>query len=92
MSFLEDIFAQIEAAGDTTILHELRDGEEMAFTGRQLLDSVGKARTFLASKGLNKGERCVLLAHNSVDWVATDLAIMAEGLTPERPERLIDQA
>ena len=31
-------------------------------------------------KGLKKGDRCALLAHNGIDWVALDLAIMAEGL------------
>ncbi len=31
--------------------------------------------------GLKKGDRCALLAHNSMHWVAMDLAIMAEGLT-----------
>jgi long-subunit acyl-CoA synthetase (AMP-forming) len=30
---------------------------------------------------LKKGDRCALLAHNSMQWVAMDLAIMAEGLT-----------
>jgi long-chain acyl-CoA synthetase len=80
MSFLENTFAQLEAAGDKTILVELRDGGEVAFNGRQLSESVGKARAFIADKGLKRGDRCVLLAHNSVDWVATDLAIMAEGL------------
>jgi long-chain acyl-CoA synthetase len=41
---------------------------------------VRKARTFIASKGLKKGERCGLLAVNSIRWVAMDLALMAEGL------------
>ncbi len=35
---------------------------------------------FLGSRGLKKGDRCALLAHNSIRWVAMDLAIMAEGL------------
>ena len=39
-----------------------------------------QARAFLARRGLKKGDRCALLAHNSIDWVALDLAIMAEGL------------
>ena len=39
-----------------------------------------KARTFIASKGLKKGDRCGLLAANSIRWVAMDLALMAEGL------------
>jgi len=84
MSFLDDIFAQLEVAGETVILQELRDGEtqQAAFlqSGRDLLGSIARARAFLASKGLKNGDRCALLAHNSVRWVAMDLAIMAEGL------------
>jgi len=49
-------------------------------TGGELLEMVRKARTFIVSKGLKKGERCGLLAANSIRWVAMDLAIMAEGL------------
>ncbi len=49
-------------------------------TGGELLELVRKARTFIASKGLKKGDRCGLLAANSIRWVAMDLALMAEGL------------
>jgi long-chain acyl-CoA synthetase len=45
-----------------------------------LLELVSKARTFIASKGMKKGDRCGLLAANSIRWVAMDLALMAEGL------------
>jgi len=41
---------------------------------------IGHARAFLTQKGLKKGDRCGLLAHNSIRWVAMDLALMAEGL------------
>jgi len=80
MTFLENIFAQLEAAADTTLLHELREGQTVSVTGRQLLELVAKVRAFLAERSLKKGDRCALLAHNGVDWVATDLALMAEGL------------
>ena len=49
-------------------------------TGGELLELVRKARTFIASRGLPKGDRCGLLAANSIRWVAMDLALMAEGL------------
>ena len=49
-------------------------------TGDELLELIRKARTFLASKGLKKGDRCGLLAANSIRWMAMDLATMAEGL------------
>jgi long-chain acyl-CoA synthetase len=80
MSFVTDIFAQLEKAGDTVLLQELREGETIKASGRDLLALIAQARTFLASKGLTKGERCALLAPNSVRWIAMDLAIIAEGL------------
>src|SRR4029077_9935286 len=65
---------------DTVVLQEPRDGQTVAVTGRDLLEMVAKTRNFLASQGLKEGDRCALLAHNSIRWVAMDLAIMAEGL------------
>src|SRR5580693_6666041 len=84
MTFLENIFAQLELAGDTVILRELGGGETRQASspqsGRDLLQSIAMARSFLASRGLKNGDRCALLAHNCIRWVAMDLAIMAEGL------------
>ncbi|MFI5069397.1 MAG: AMP-binding protein, partial [Terriglobales bacterium] len=80
MSFLDDIFAQLEAAGDTPIAQELRDGSTISVNGRELLKLIGEARDFLFQKKIPKGDRCALLAHNSIEWVAMDLAIMADGL------------
>src|ERR1700694_4006675 len=80
MSFLDDIFAQLEAAGETPVVQELRDGKTASVSGRELLQMVVEARAFLVARKIPQGERCALLAHNSVRWVAMDLAIMAEGL------------
>jgi long-chain acyl-CoA synthetase len=85
VSFLDDIFARLEVAGDTLVVWELHDQvEEQAlsfgFGGRGLLKRVAQAREYLVTKGARKGDRCALLAHNSIEWVAMDLAIMAEGL------------
>jgi long-chain acyl-CoA synthetase len=85
VSFLDDIFSQLELAGDTSVLWELHDQEatsELSWgvTGPGLLKQVAQARTFLATKDLKQGDRIALLAHNSIEWVAMDLAIMAEGL------------
>ncbi|HEY6769533.1 MAG TPA: AMP-binding protein [Candidatus Sulfotelmatobacter sp.] len=80
MSFLEDIFSQLEAAGDLTVLEEIRDGAASGVTGPQLLDLIGQARVFLSAQGLKKRDRCALLAPNSIRWAALDLAAMAEGL------------
>jgi long-chain acyl-CoA synthetase len=78
--FIGDILSQLHAAADTRILAEIREGEITGVTGNDLLELIRKARTFIAAKGLKKGDRCGLLAANSIRWVAMDLALMAEGL------------
>jgi long-chain acyl-CoA synthetase len=80
MDFLEDILLGLEKAGETPLLAEVRDGQTTEVTGSELHAMVGKARAFLAGRGLKRGDRCGLLAHNSIRWVALDLALMAEGL------------
>jgi long-chain acyl-CoA synthetase len=81
MSFLEQIFTSLERNGDAVVLEELRDGQPVSLTARQFLAQVLVARAYLRRLRLKKGDRCGLLAHNSMQWVAMDLALMAEGLT-----------
>lgn len=80
MPFVGDIFAQLKSSPGNRVLQEIRDSQTSGVTGPELLDLVAKARTFLASKGLKKGDRCGILAANSIRWIAMDLAAMAEGL------------
>src|SRR5262249_32380025 len=80
MTFLENILKQLESAPQTQLLQEMPDGKPVTVTGADLLEMIGHARAFLVQKGLKKGDRCALLAHNSVRWVAMDLALMAEGM------------
>lgn len=80
MPFVGDIFAQLKSAASTTVLAEIREGQLHGVSGAELLEQVHKARTFLASRSLKKGDRCGLLAANSIRWIAMDLAAMAEGL------------
>src|ERR1700688_5305710 len=80
MPFVGELFSQLKAAADTVVLQEIRDGQVTGVTGGELLEWIRRARTFLASKGLKKGDRCGLLAANSIRWMALDLAAMAEGL------------
>jgi long-chain acyl-CoA synthetase len=81
MTFLDQIFASLEKSGDNVVLQELTEGRAAPVTARQLLEHVLVARAYLRRLQLKKGDRCGLLAHNSVRWVAMDLAIMSEGLT-----------
>lgn len=80
MPFVGDIFSQLKSAPANIVLQEIRDGQFTGVTGPELLEFVCRARTFLVSKGLKKGDRCSILAANSIRWIALDLAAMAEGL------------
>ena len=62
MSFLVDIFSQLEAAADTSILQELHNHEATGkvswwVTGLELLKQITQARKLLATKDLKHGER-----------------------------------
>src|SRR5437868_5768366 len=80
MNFLENIFQHLESSPQTHFLQEMPEGKTVSVTGSELLEMIGHARAFISQKGLKKGDRCALLAHNSIRWVAMDLALMAEGL------------
>ena len=79
-NFLESIFAKLSENFRATFLQEVCGGKGPSASGAELLSLISQARKFLRSAGLKRGDRCALHAGNSVRWVATDLAIMAEGL------------
>ncbi len=81
MTFLDQIFGSLERSSNAVVLQEMRDGQPVSLTAGQLLAQVQTARAYVRRLRLKKGDRCALLAHNSMQWVAMDLAIMAEGLT-----------
>src|SRR5690242_18015762 len=81
MSFLDQIFSRLKAAGEETLLTELHPGSTPGVVGgRDLLQQIAQGRVFLRSKNFKKSDRVALIAANSSDWIALDLAIMAEGL------------
>ncbi|MCU1242855.1 MAG: Long-chain-fatty-acid--CoA ligase [Candidatus Acidoferrum typicum] len=79
-NFLENIFVQLERSAGRLVLREIRGEQFVSVTGRELLGQVRGIRAFLRNAGLRSGDRCALLAPNSIRWVAFDLALMAEGL------------
>jgi long-chain acyl-CoA synthetase len=85
MTFLENIFDSLQSAASDVVLWEPYDQVttnkvSWGVLGTVLLKQISRARAFLCSKGLKKGDRCALIAPNSIEWVAMDLAIIAEGL------------
>lgn len=79
-NFLENIFAQLKRADARVVLREIRGEQFVSFTGNELLEKVQRVRAFLHGSGAQPGDRCALLAPNSMGWVVFDLALMAEGL------------
>jgi long-chain acyl-CoA synthetase len=79
LNFLENIFGQLKRADARVVLREIHGEQFVSVTGAELLEQVGRVRAFLRSFGVQPGERCALLARNSIHWVACDLAMMAEG-------------
>jgi long-chain acyl-CoA synthetase len=51
----------------------------VSVTGSELVTQINQARAGLRALGLRAGHRAVLIAPNSIAWVAIDLAIIAEG-------------
>jgi long-chain acyl-CoA synthetase len=80
MNFLENIFAHLQQANGRVVLAEAQPGGNRTTTGAELLAQINVARAFLRDAGLSNGDRCALIAPNSIHWTALDLAIIAEGL------------
>ncbi|MGH9573922.1 MAG: AMP-dependent synthetase/ligase [Candidatus Acidiferrales bacterium] len=80
MNYLENIFDRLQRAGAMPVVGEVRDGQIVSVTGRDLLGMIEKARAFILACGLHAGDRCALYGPNSVRWIAVDLALMAQGI------------
>jgi long-subunit acyl-CoA synthetase (AMP-forming) len=84
MTFLEIIFDRLQKAANAPVMREVHDGKMISVTGSELFAMVQQARQFLVAGGLIKGDRCALLAPNSIRWTALDLAILAGWMTRSR--------
>ena len=80
MSYLQRIFGRLLKAENAPVIGEVRDGKIEPVTGGELFAMVAKARAFIVGRGLKPGDRCALYAPNSVQWVAADLALGAQGV------------
>src|ERR1700693_658394 len=79
-NFLELIFAQLQRAEERVVLREIHGETFTTITGKELLAQVQRGRSYVRKFGLLPGDRCALLGANSIQWVAIDLALMAEGI------------
>ena len=79
-NFLETILAQLKRADGRVVLREIRGDRFVSVTGKELLDQIQLVRAFIRSSGVQPGDRCALLAPNSIRWAVFHLALMAEGV------------
>jgi long-chain acyl-CoA synthetase len=93
MTSLRRTLDRLETNRDRTVLQEVLRGAVTAVPAGVLADRIASARAFLRDFGLAKGDRCVLLAQNSANWIALTLALRAEGLVsvPLYVQRPIDE-
>lgn len=80
MNFLDNILGRLSKIPVHPILREVRDGAFVTATNAALLEHISAAREFVRASGLKKGDRCALLASNSMRWIAIDVALMSEGI------------
>jgi long-chain acyl-CoA synthetase len=79
-NFLQNIFSRLQASPKRIILREVHSDQVVSVTAGELLALVETARQFFRARQIPSGERCGLIAANSVQWIAADLALMAEGI------------
>src|SRR6266700_6894418 len=79
-NFLQNIFEHLQRSQGRVVLREVRGEQFVSKTGAELRALVERARSWLRSTGVKPGERCGLIAANSIHWIAVDLALMAEGV------------
>ena len=79
-NFLENIFAQLQRSSSRVVLREIHSDKFVDVSGNDLLRQIQRAREALRRHNLQPGDRCALLAPNSIRWIAIDLALMAEGV------------
>src|SRR5262245_44472136 len=80
MNFLANIFQHLSQKPNRPVIREIRDGTFVSVTASEFLALIRVARSFIRQAGLKKGDRCGLLAPNSIRWAALDLALTAEGV------------
>lgn len=79
MNFIEQILKQLQKKSDQPMVTEMMGTQPVEATGHEVLTLVQRGQQYLQTLGIKPGDRVVLIAPNSVRWVAADLAILATG-------------
>ena len=79
MSFIDRFFEVLATAPHKALVTEVERATLLPTFGAELKRLVSVARGTLRHHGVTPGDRVVVVANNSMRWVATDLAILGEG-------------
>ena len=79
MSFLDTFFEQLNEDDETQVVGEVHGETVVANTRWQMRALISTARATLRQRGVQPGDRVVLVAPNSGRWVAADLSALAQG-------------
>lgn len=74
------LFRRAERDPDGAAYSEFREGQWAVFTWRQIALRIGCFRAALDDAGMRPGDRVAIWLSNCSDWVAFDIAAMANGL------------
>lgn len=73
-------FLRVGRAPDVTAFTEFHAGRWSDVTWGEMVERIGRFRAALDRAGMVPGDRVAILLPNCVDWVAFDIAAMANGL------------
>ena len=79
MSFIDRFFEVLHTQPHKALVTEVDRGTLLPTFGAELKRLTAVARGTLRHHGVVPGDRVVVVANNSLRWVATDLAILGEG-------------
>jgi long-chain acyl-CoA synthetase len=79
MNFLDNILQRMAESSENIFLEEIRDGKLYSVTGGEILKKMTSVVQILQKEGVKHGDRCVLLAPNSVSCICVHLAIITHG-------------
>jgi long-chain acyl-CoA synthetase len=79
VNFIQTMFGHFTALPNKQLLIEVHGTTLVPTTGAEVMDLIERARGFIRAAGVKPGDRVGLLAPNATRWLASDLAIIAEG-------------
>lgn len=75
MKYLEEITQNLEKEDFRPAIIEVHEHEDKIYSRRALKQLVWDAQNYFLSQGVSEGDRVAILAKNSAQWVAVDLAL-----------------